>query len=489
MNRELLKLNPELARNFKLELTSQRLVLMPVILVLLAGLILSFGGNDFSMGSGWNDYDKLCQFSLIAFLLITGIWGAKSAADGILDEYNNKTWDWQRMSTISPMKMTIGKLFGSTIYNWYGGIICLFIYFVSSILSNHHSMLVSFVSMLNVILTAIALQGFTILSSLMQIRKGDGRRKIKSTSAIFLAIFGLSFIVNGFNENQSRIFGVANNLYWYKINFGIFGSLLSPVFFCSWIVAGLYRSFRTEFQYENGLKWWVIFLISLAIYLTGYFVRPNYLGIEKILVASAIAASIAIGYFFITWIMAMAEPKEFIPIREALLSWKNKNYRKFYTQAPLWLVGLIFSAGMSVLTCIVFLMCRSSNGSSAYLDQRGDFLIQAFFDQMNSNIAAYALVPIAAFFFLLRDVSLILLINLSGKRKRADGTALLLLVVLYVIAPALVRDSNIEWIFYPLNTEGNFLMLLSPFLQASMLIYYLVLLWRNLEEKHTENLS
>jgi hypothetical protein len=261
------------------------------------------------------------------------------------------------------------------------------------------------------------------------------------------------------------------------------------VFFCSWIVAGLYRSFRTEFQYENGLKWWVIFLISLAIYLTGYFVRPNYLGIEKILVASAIAASIAIGYFFITWIMAMAEPKEFIPIREALLSWKNKNYRKFYTQAPLWLVGLIFSAGMSVLTCIVFLMCRSSNGSSAYLDQRGDFLIQAFFDQMNSNIAAYALVPIAAFFFLLRDVSLILLINLSGKRKRADGTALLLLVVLYVIAPALVRDSNIEWIFYPLNTEGNFLMLLSPFLQASMLIYYLVLLWRNLEEKHTENLS
>jgi hypothetical protein len=104
-------------------------------------------------------------------------------------------------------------------------------------------------------------------------------------------------------------------------------------------------------------------------------------------------------------------------------------------------------------------------------------------------MVAYALVPIAAFFFLLRDISLIMLINLSGKRKRADGTALLLLVVLYVIAPAIVRDSKIEWIFYPVKTQGNFLMLLSPLIQASLLIYYVVLVWKNLEEKNNESLS
>lgn len=485
MNRALLKLNPELARNFKLELTSQRLVLMPVILVLLAGLILSFSDNDFSRATVWNAYDKLCQSALIGFLLVTGIWGAKSAADGILDEYNNKTWDWQRMSTISPMKMTIGKLFGSTAYNWYGGIICLFIYLISSILSNSQTPVIVLVGLLNAILSAMALQGFTILSALMQIRKGDGRRKIKSTSAIFLALFALSFLVNGFNESRGSIFGVETNVYWFNINFGLFGTLLSPLFFGSWIVAGLYRSFRTEFQYENGLKWWVIFLISLAVFFTGFFIRPNSLGIHPILVASGISATIAISYFFITWILAMAEPKEFIPIKEALHSWRNKNYPKFYTQAPLWLVSLVFSAGMAILTCILFFNCRSISGERMNLDQSSGFLIQAFFDQMNSHMVAYALVPIAAFFFLLRDISLIMLINLSGKRKRADGTALLLLVVLYVIAPAIVRDSKIEWIFYPVKTQGNFLMLLSPLIQASLLIYYVVLVWKNLEEKNS----
>ena len=152
MNRQILRFNPELARNFKLELTSQRMILMPIILVLLTGLMLSFYNDGSNNSSGRNAYDDLCNFALIGFLLIAGIWGAKSAADGILDEYNNKTWDWQRMSTISPIKMTIGKLFGSTSYNWYGGIICLVIFIFAAFQSNFHSPLSVLISMVNVIL-------------------------------------------------------------------------------------------------------------------------------------------------------------------------------------------------------------------------------------------------------------------------------------------------------------------------------------------------
>jgi hypothetical protein len=492
MNRQILKFNPELARNFKLELTSQRMILMPIILVLLTGLMLSFYNDGSNNSNGRNAYDDLCNYALIGFLLIAGIWGAKSAADGILDEYNSKTWDWQRMSTISPMKMTIGKLFGSTSYNWYGGIICLLIYIFAAIQSNFHSPLSVLISMVNVILSAIALQGITMLAALMQIRKGDGRKKIKSTSAIFLAFISLNLVANGFTESSWGFFTGSNNFYWYKINLGIFGTLLKPIFFSSWIIAGLYRSFRIEFQYVNGLKWWVTFLISLAIFIAGFFIRPNSLNLDPSIIAAIVFATIFAAYLIITWVLTMAEPKEFIPLKAALISWENKRYDKFHTQAPLWLVSLIFAAIFSIITAIAFSICGSGEAqqttNEAY-NGYSDFMVQLAFDVMKNNISAYVWVPIAAFFFLLRDIALILLVNLTGKRKRADGTALLLLVVLYVIAPLLVRDSNWEWLFFPVNTAGSVLMVLTPLIQASILIYYVMVMWKKTEEKNTESLA
>ena len=45
------------------------------------------------------------------------------AADSVLDEVNDNTWDFQKLSALSPWSLAFGKLFGSTIYCWYGGLI------------------------------------------------------------------------------------------------------------------------------------------------------------------------------------------------------------------------------------------------------------------------------------------------------------------------------------------------------------------------------
>ena len=61
------------------------------------------------------------------------MWGGFLVSNTINEEIRNGTWDNQRLSPISPWKMTIGKLFGSALYTWYGSIIMLIIYAYSSL--------------------------------------------------------------------------------------------------------------------------------------------------------------------------------------------------------------------------------------------------------------------------------------------------------------------------------------------------------------------
>src|SRR6201999_1389879 len=57
------------------------------------------------------------------FFLLVKIWGGHKAADSVLDEVNDNTWDFQKLSALSPWSLAFGKLFGSSIYCWYGGLI------------------------------------------------------------------------------------------------------------------------------------------------------------------------------------------------------------------------------------------------------------------------------------------------------------------------------------------------------------------------------
>ena len=43
----------------------------------------------------------------------------------MVGEIRDRTWDGQRLSSLGAGTMIWGKLFGSTIFNWFGGAICL----------------------------------------------------------------------------------------------------------------------------------------------------------------------------------------------------------------------------------------------------------------------------------------------------------------------------------------------------------------------------
>ena len=89
-------MNPELRRMFWLEVSLQRLWLIPAVILGTALLLRQSGaGPAFVHG-----------LAMFGFVVLTVIWGARQAANAVLDEVREHTWEIQRMSALSPWSMT-----------------------------------------------------------------------------------------------------------------------------------------------------------------------------------------------------------------------------------------------------------------------------------------------------------------------------------------------------------------------------------------------
>ena len=86
--RTLLKYNAEFAKNVWLEISPMRLIAMPAVIGLVL-LVLYTNASD-----NPNDFYKTVhEVSLGGFVIIGLIWGMKNAADSIINEHNESTWD------------------------------------------------------------------------------------------------------------------------------------------------------------------------------------------------------------------------------------------------------------------------------------------------------------------------------------------------------------------------------------------------------------
>ena len=107
-------MNPEFERNLWLELTPRRVLQMVIVL----GLIFL----TLKVADPFDGRDRAAEF---LFFAIVVIWGTREAAQSVVEEIRDRTWDFQRLSALTPFNMTWGELFGATSYIWLGGLICL----------------------------------------------------------------------------------------------------------------------------------------------------------------------------------------------------------------------------------------------------------------------------------------------------------------------------------------------------------------------------
>jgi len=450
--KKILQWNPEFAKNIWLELSPIRLISMPAIIILIVGLI-------FMNSASSSDAIKyIHNISLGGFIIIGLLWGMKSASDSILDEFNEKTWDWQKTSSMGPWKLAFGKLFGSTIYNWYGSLIC-FAVFMFSIADDANTGIEIRKGFL-MIISMISLHGLMILMALQMVRKNTGRNKIKSNR---LFITGFLFI--GFSSSI-----LSNNIFlgktiidiaWYGIpmNYSEI-AIISGLFYCFWIIAGLYRSMRAELQFSDAPVWWIVFIISNFIFQYGFFISNQSMP-GAISLAACLGLSM-IQSLFIVYFLALNESKNIVNFRQLLTCIKQKEYNTLFQNIPLWLITLPIAFIFGLLAALVFMIVPLS--SSGY----------NMFNELHlQNRFELILILMAIFGFVIRDLGVLLLLNFSSRSKRADATMIVYLFLIYSILPMLTKDMGVASIFYPYQKSGYLLMVSFPIMEAIIVLYFL----------------
>lgn len=456
----ILKWNPEFARNIWTELSPQRIIVMPALIGLVALLIGTIAGQNSAR-------EALHTASMVGIAIVGFLWGIKTSADAILDEYNEKTWDWQKMSIIGPWKLAWGKLFGSTIYNWYGALICFTVYLFTSFgagdpVKEIHTGFLLLIGMVSV-------HGLMILISLLMIRKNDGRSKIKSNRIFISGIIAIMFLSNVFS---GRLFDDMDiHISWYGIISGSMNlTTISALFYCAWVVAGLYRSMRSELQFSDAPVWWVGFIVSSLALHYGYFAA-----IDKIGFAGGVSAAMAMTFFeflILLYLLALSEPKDIVNLRLLGNSWQNGDKKNFFRNLPLWITTLPFVFLLGLLTVVFFNL--ATDGS----------VIEDIYKEFNIHGASRSFPAlIAVYGFIIRDLGILLFFNFSNNSKRADSAWIIYLLVMYLILPMLGHSTElpIGAAFYP-DFKGNVIaMMLLPLLEAAVVVFFLVRRWRQIK--------
>lgn len=459
---KLIEYNPEIQRNIWETITPTKLIVMPVLLV----LIFSIAGSTTNIGI----------ISLILFYIITVMVGAYVAGEEIPNEIQEKTWDWQRMSTLTPWQMTIGKLFGSTIYQWYAGAICILAFIYSG--------LVLKIEILNLIQIVICMILVATFFQSYAMLLGIGTREMPIRMRRFLVIgilLGLAIVLvtvftaigiaNYFEKRINTEQLNAPNTSWFFIKLPLLTHFLMGLLFLNfWSFMGLYRSFRTEMYYFNGPEFFTLFLISVPFYFSGYLFNDK--GIATSVYLTLLCSGIAVFAYSAAIITAIIDKMEVIAFRRWFFYLEKKDYKKVGYDTPLWLIALVVEIISSLLALLMFMISSAELGKL-----EPDFPQKVLYFLLVVNL------------FTIRDIGIFMYNNFT-QGKNAIGLTFTYLFILYYVLPALLATSgNLHLLpaFYPIPYTDEFEIsatnIIIPLIQAVIMILIIRNVWISKNEK------
>ena len=407
-------MNPEFVRNLWSELSSHRLIAMPAVLGLVIAVAWMGGSAD---AASW-----IAQ-TAVAVLLI--FWGARLAADSVLGEVMDRTWDSQRMSSISPWAMTWGKLFGGTVYVWYGAVSCLVLSAIAGTVfavSDGAPYRSQFDGSLTERLLAAGLlaQSLAMFLALLLLRGQPRRLRLRTTMIQAVAIaaalpfaLGPSFIL-GFPH-----FGAG--IWWYGMPVAPGHFLLTTsLIFCAWAIFGSYRLMRLELKCRTGFAGWLCFVLFLPAYVAGIDVSAagwdRLTSADQALDRWSVAFLITLG---LTYIAAFAEPKGIVRLRRWLHDLGEGSHRSAATTTPSWAISGVVCLGCAVVTIALSMFA-------------------------GSNTPTPAVFILSLLLFAVRDLALLYALTLDSRRQRGHLAALVYLAVLYGLIPAFLGGAGAE---------------------------------------------
>ncbi|MEQ8193655.1 MAG: hypothetical protein RIB59_04115 [Rhodospirillales bacterium] len=442
-------MNPEFRRNLWLEFSDHRLVALPVILGAIFLLVFLFNGRDLDQNTG--------MIAAFMYIVVIFLWGTRLAAESVLEEVNNRTWDLQRMSAIGAWQMAWGKLFGSTSYAWYGALICLGFYVIS-----YESILPPVALLIAVALyvgSGVLAHAICLLVSLQAIqrRRAFGRVQVMSYQFLGLicALPPLYAGLSGYGED-----GIYRVTTWYGEPFPLSVTMvLALAAFVAWSLIGVYALMRVELQQANKPWLWLGFVVFAMVYFAGIrylpWGLPAFLApLPGVPTAAYVVALIA------AYIMVLGEPKDRVHFRRLGHFYRARQWGQVFDMAP-----------RSVLTLPILLVAGTTVAMLSKVTVVQDFI----------SVVEVRVAVTASMLFVLRDVAFIYFMSLGYTDGRGDGRAVLYLVLLYTVVPALLSALHLKPLvafFWPQYGQAPMLTLLPIVAEVIGILYLLHRRWR-----------
>jgi hypothetical protein len=413
-------MNPEFRRNLWLEMTPKRMV-MGVVLLALAFFAAALTEDAWTPAS----------LAVWLYYGIVVLWGSRNAALSVVGEIRDHTWDAQRLSSLSARQMTWGKLFGSTIYNWYAGGICLAVILARSVVAT--GMAGAVTDLVYYLEVGIIAQAAALLASLIAVR----RRQVHSRAEIFvyqlagiLAAIAVYCVWEAANASDwlSLTSAPVLSIAWWGHGFDSRPFLLvSLAAFTAWILVGCYREMRLELKMENGPLVWLGFLVFIGIYVAGFDAwlsnAPDTAGWDVVGLRLGLAGT---TFATLTYLMVFLEPKDRVHFRWLGTQLASGRLAAFGRGLQAFMTSY---AAMALVTGTT-MWWRFSHGAPA------------------GEIALIG----AGWGFITRDVALVVLLHALTGSRRGDFAGLMALFALYLLIPAILNGLGLSAAliaFYP----------------------------------------
>lgn len=392
-------MNPELQRNFYLEFSNARLIGMPAFLAVIFSLTYLMDGDTLG---------KITAFVAMAlFIVIVLFWGTKQVTESVFEELRSNTWDIQRTSAISPWSLAWGKLLGSTLFTWYGGLLCLLVYGLSE--SSSETVVLTLI--FNII-AGILCQSLSLLVSFFSFQY---KPNINSSFSAIFSLLLLVYII-------PLMFDVKEDFYesilWFGTHYNqAYFISISLIVASMWAMTGIYRLLSEELQIRSTPWVWVLFVCSVIIYLTGM------INIDAQLAEQGFWLNLMrVGFvlcMMMSYLLLFINQNSPLQLRKLYLYGNQKQWLKVWQEVPCWLV--------CVFMALPFMLVLSFIGPV-------------------DKIAQFSLYPVVLYLLMIRDVTLVLYFSYAENPKWAISLTLLSMISLYGLLPAIFNSMGAKMI-------------------------------------------
>jgi hypothetical protein len=432
--------NPELRRNLWLEFSTHRVIAAPVVITLIGALIVAAGGRDV--------LDKMAMFAAFGYAAVTMLWGARLAGASVIDEARERTWDAQRMSSITPWAMTWGKLLGATAFTWYAGGILLLIFVITG--SQVRLPVLRYAALM--LCGAVMLHAMALNGSVLAARKGMARRGTGTVLVVFLAFMWLA---PGLRVLDSMDKPVA---WWGTAVTQLDFALGTAAAFGAWAVLGAYRSMCNELEIRTTPWALPAFILFTAAYGAGFPLRSIHSVFEGKAFFGVMATGVVVSMALV-YALLLAEKSSATEWQRLCARVRASQWRRALQELPLWLVALTVGLIMALAASV-----SGGAGSGPFLHKVGT-------------------APIALMLFAVRDAAIFQLFALARQPRRVEAATLFYLVLLYGLLPGLLKafgaDAVAQFILPPLTQNPLFTTAVMA-VQAAIAIALAYARWRRI---------